>query len=62
MGHDALLLQQIARYLLHALSHRHDNTLMALGEPYFSISYGALKIINTLDIDDYHVLSIMVFS
>ena len=25
-GHDALLLRQIARDLLHALSNRHDNT------------------------------------
>ena len=30
-GHDAVLLQQIARDLLHALSHRHDNTWMAFG-------------------------------
>ena len=33
MGHDALLLLQKARDLLHALSHRHDNTWMAFGEP-----------------------------
>ena len=33
MGHDAPLLWQMARDLLHALAHRHDNTWMALGEP-----------------------------
>ena len=32
-GHNTLLLQQIARDLLHALSHRHNNTLTAFGEP-----------------------------
>ena len=32
-GHDALLLQQIASGLLHALSHRHDNTWTAFVEP-----------------------------
>ena len=32
-GHDALLLQQIARDLLHVLSHRHDNTWTAFYEP-----------------------------
>ena len=31
-GHNALLLRQIARDLLYALSHRHDNTWMAFGE------------------------------
>ena len=30
--HDALLLQQIARDLLHALSHRHNNTWTTFGE------------------------------
>ena len=33
MGHDALLLSQIARDLLHALSHRRDSTWTAVGEP-----------------------------
>ena len=31
-GHDALLLWQIARDLLHASSHRHDNTWTAVVE------------------------------
>ena len=33
IGHDALLLRQIARDLLHALSNRHDSTWTAFGEP-----------------------------
>ena len=33
-GHDALLLRQIARDLLHALSHRHDDTWTAFVEPF----------------------------
>ena len=33
MGLDALLLRPIARDLLHALSHRHDDTWTAFGEP-----------------------------
>ena len=32
-GHDALLLWQIARDHLHALSHRHDDTWIAFVEP-----------------------------
>ena len=36
MGHDALLLRQIAGDLLHALAHRHDNTWMAFAEPVVS--------------------------
>ena len=32
-GHDALLLRQMAGDLLHALSHRHDSTWTAFGEP-----------------------------
>ena len=32
-GHNALLFRQIARDLLHALSHRHDKTWTAFGEP-----------------------------
>ena len=40
MGHDALLLHQIARDLLHALSHRHDNTWTAFGEPVLGTSWG----------------------
>ena len=32
-GHDVLLLQQIARDVLHALTHRHDNTWAAFVEP-----------------------------
>ena len=35
-GHDDLLLQQIARDLLHASSHRHDYTWTAFVEPVFS--------------------------
>ena len=33
LGHDALLSRQMARDLLHALSHKHDNTRMIFGEP-----------------------------
>ena len=33
MEHDALLLGQIARDLLHALLHRHNNTWTAFFEP-----------------------------
>ena len=33
MGHNALRLRQIVRDLLHALSHRHDNTWTAFVEP-----------------------------
>ena len=33
MGHNALLLCQIAGDLLRALSNRHDNTWTAFGEP-----------------------------
>ena len=36
-GHDALLLQQIARDLSHALSHKYDNTWTAFGEPVVGI-------------------------
>ena len=32
-GHNALLLRQIARDLLHALLHRHNNTWTAFFEP-----------------------------
>ena len=32
-GYSAILLRQIARDLLHALSDRHDNTWMAFVEP-----------------------------
>ena len=32
-GHDALLLRQIARDLLHALLHRHNETWTAFFEP-----------------------------
>ena len=31
--HDALLIRQIARNRLHALSHRHNKTSTAFGEP-----------------------------
>ena len=33
MGHDALRLQQIARVLLHELSHRHEKHGTASGKP-----------------------------
>ena len=32
-GHNALLLRQITRDLLHAISHGHDNTWTAFVEP-----------------------------
>ena len=43
-GHDALLLRQIARDLLHALSHRHDYTWTAFGEPVVSTGGDMLRI------------------
>ena len=42
-GHNALLLRQIARDLLHALSHRHNNTWTAFVEPV--VSTGGNKLI-----------------
>ena len=39
-GHDALLLWHIARDILYALSHRHDNTRTACGEPVVSTGGG----------------------
>ena len=36
MGHDALLLRRIARDLLHASSHRHNDTWTAFFEPVVS--------------------------
>ena len=47
-GHNALLLQQIARDLLHALSHRHDSTWTAFVEPV--VSTGGNKLIKDMKI------------
>ena len=44
MGHDALLLRHIAMDLLHALSHRHDNTWHGFVEPVASTVWSKLII------------------
>ena len=48
-GHDALLLRQIARDLLHALSHRHDYTWTAFVEPVVRSWMSTLSVVSQAD-------------